>query len=133
MKSSHVESVKAGLTRKTKVRAAVALSCVSAAAAMVAFTFNVQAADEPGRAWMEAKEGAVFPAKVSYANEAGRVGVVNHSGDIQIDGHPFFEPLGEAGRACVTCHQPADAMSLSLATINARWEATKGEDPLFHR
>src|SRR5690606_20370680 len=35
------------------------------------------------------------------------------------------------GRACVTCHQPADGMSLSAETARDRWTATGGEDPLF--
>lgn len=46
-------------------------------------------------------------------------------------GHPFFEPIGVNGRACVTCHQPGDAMSLSAASARERWEATNGTDPLF--
>jgi hypothetical protein len=134
MKSHLVEPVKTGLTRKSKVRAAVAIGCVSAATAMIAITLSAQAADEQAadRPWMEAKEGAVFPAKVTYANDAGRLGIINQSGDIQIDGHPFFEPQGDAGRACVTCHQPADAMSLSVESIQQRWELTQGADPLFH-
>src|SRR6185503_21195477 len=43
----------------------------------------------------------------------------------------FFEALGPNGRACVTCHQPANAMSLSGDLIRERWTATKGKDPLF--
>ena len=42
-----------------------------------------------------------------------------------------MSPIGANGRACVTCHQPADAMSLSVRTIRERWEATAGKDPLF--
>ena len=47
------------------------------------------------------------------------------------EGHPFFEPIGTNGRACVTCHQPADGMSLSVRSIRERWGATGGKDPLF--
>jgi hypothetical protein len=53
------------------------------------------------------------------------------AGRVETRGHPFFTPLGTNGRACVTCHQPADAMSLSVATVRERWEATGGDDPLF--
>src|SRR5690606_14715948 len=35
------------------------------------------------------------------------------------------------GRGCVTCHQPADGMSLSVPTIVQRWQDTVGRDPLF--
>lgn len=134
MKSSPVMPRRASLTRINTVRAAVAISLAAAAAVVIAITSGAKAdeTETAARPWMEAKEGATFPAKVSYANEAGQLGVVNESGDIQLDGHPFFEPYGEAGRACVTCHQPADAMSLSLVTIRERWESTQGADPLFH-
>jgi hypothetical protein len=55
------------------------------------------------------------------------------SPDIDFDAatHPFFAPLGTNGRACVTCHQPADGMSLSLDSIREQWQRTKGRDPLF--
>lgn len=46
-------------------------------------------------------------------------------------GNPFFEPLGSNGRACVTCHQPADAMSLSVLTISRRWAIHGSRDSLF--
>ncbi len=46
-------------------------------------------------------------------------------------GNPFFEPLGSNGRACVTCHQPASGMGLSVETIRRRWQETRGKDPLF--
>lgn len=81
--------------------------------------------------WVTPGKGVVLPAKASYPNSAGTLGVVHERGPIQTKGHPFFEPLGSNGRACVTCHQPSDAMSLSLDTIRERWEATKGADPLF--
>jgi hypothetical protein len=72
-----------------------------------------------------------LPASASYPNEFGTLGIVNSSGPVETAGHPFFEPVGSNGRACVTCHQPADAMSVSVSTIRERWEATKGADPLF--
>jgi hypothetical protein len=46
-------------------------------------------------------------------------------------GHAFFEPIGSNGRACVSCHQPADAMSLSVESIQQRWDQTRGKDPIF--
>jgi hypothetical protein len=59
------------------------------------------------------------------------VGILNTAGTIGTRGHPFFEPLGTNGRACVTCHQPNDGMALSVATVRERWDATRGQDPLF--
>ena len=81
--------------------------------------------------WWDPGEDRPLPAYVEYANEQGRVGLLNASGEINTDGHPFFEPLGTNGRACVSCHQPADGMSLSLKSIRERWEVTLGKDPIF--
>jgi hypothetical protein len=50
---------------------------------------------------------------------------------LETRGHAFFTSLGPNGRACVTCHQPADGMSLSAATARERWAVTSGRDPLF--
>jgi len=57
--------------------------------------------------------------------------VLNSGGPVSTRGHPFFEPIGQNGRACVTCHQPANGMSLSVETIRRRWDETHGKDPLF--
>ena len=69
--------------------------------------------------------------QLDYANDIGTMRVLLTGGPMDTKGHPFFEPLGSNGRACVTCHQPADGMSLSAATARQRWEATRGQDPLF--
>lgn len=81
--------------------------------------------------WLQPGGGATLPAAGNYENESGKLGVLNTSGPVDTRNHPFFSPLGTNGRACVTCHQPADAMSISVRTIRARWAATKGRDPLF--
>ena len=56
---------------------------------------------------------------------------MNSGGAFRTEGHPFFEPLGKNGRACITCHQPADAMSVSAAGLQERWKETDGKDPVF--
>jgi cytochrome c peroxidase len=52
----------------------------------------------------------------------------------------FFRPFpGGNGRACATCHNPADGFSLSPATVEARWQRLQharrdkpdATDPLF--
>jgi hypothetical protein len=85
----------------------------------------------PKREWWAPGSGKPFPAEVRYPNEHGEIGILNLSSVTDTKGHPFFEPFGTTGRACVTCHQPADAMSLSLESIRQRWEETRGGDPLF--
>jgi len=83
------------------------------------------------RPWWAPGNEAQLPAAVEYENGHGRFGLLNSDGAIETEGHAFFEPLGANGRACVTCHQPTDAMSLSVETIRERWDATDGQDPLF--
>jgi mono/diheme cytochrome c family protein len=89
------------------------------------------AAEDVERPWWEPGAGTVLPAAAEYENELGRFGLVGTSGATATAGHAFFEPVGSNGRACVTCHQPADAMSISVATIRRRWDETDGKDPLF--
>lgn len=81
--------------------------------------------------WWSPGDGRTFAEFVTYPNASGNVGVLNADGPIETEGHPFFEPLSENGRACVSCHQPADGMSLSVDSIQERWRTTGGSDPIF--
>jgi hypothetical protein len=72
-----------------------------------------------------------LPAESLQNDPSGAVGLINTAGPITTKGHPFFEPIGANGRACVTCHQPANGMGLSAEAAQARWTATGGKDPLF--
>lgn len=81
--------------------------------------------------WWAPGEGREFPATLDYENSSGVLRTVLDGGPMDTEGHPFFEPIGPSGRACVTCHQPADGMGLSAQTARDRWEATNGKDPLF--
>jgi hypothetical protein len=81
--------------------------------------------------WWEPNDPRPFPAVNIYRNAHGLSTTLNTSGPTQTQGHPFFAPLGTNGRACVTCHQPSDSMSLSTDSIRARWRDTNGKDPLF--
>jgi hypothetical protein len=105
---------------------------MAAGAMLLAAGPRATAADEArAGAWISPGEAAAFPAAATYPNGYGTLGIVNTSGPVETKGHPFFTPLGANGRACVTCHQPSDGMSLSVDTIRSRWQATGGKDPLF--
>jgi hypothetical protein len=81
--------------------------------------------------WWTPGEGKPLAGLAPYKNEYGSVSVLNAAGSIPTKGHPFFEPIGQNGRACVTCHQPASGMSLSVEMIRKRWAETQGKDALF--
>ena len=84
-----------------------------------------------GPTWWDASQRVLFPWQENYENADGEVSILNKNGAIHTDGHAFFEPLGSNRRACITCHQPSDGMSLSTATLRERWSTTEGRDPIF--
>jgi hypothetical protein len=94
-------------------------------------TGQAQSGSPAASRWWSPGDGAPLAAYVTYPNAHGQLGILNTSGAIETKGHPFFEPIGGNGRACVSCHQPANAMSISVQTIQERWRVTRGEDPIF--
>lgn len=87
--------------------------------------------DPAARDWWAPGSNRVFPASYDYPDQSGRLRVLLDGGPMPTRGHPFFTALSPSGRACVTCHQPSDSMSLSAQTAQERWKATGGKDPLF--
>ena len=115
-----------------RVKGSVLLGLAAIAVAGIALTGVAGAAPADHSAdWWAPGSGKIFPASVDYATPLGRLRVLLTGGPIATKGHPFFTATGPSGRACVTCHQPADAMSLSARTAQQRWDATGGKDPLF--
>lgn len=43
----------------------------------------------------------------------------------------FFQNLGTNQRTCFTCHQPQNGWTVSVASVQARFAASKGSDPIF--
>lgn len=116
---------KAGIMRRTSIGRTIL------AGALLAAIGSVAASKPAPDRWWAPGEGRVLPAALDYTNEHGTMRTLVVGGPLKTRGHPFFEPLGPNGRACVTCHQPADGMSLSAATARQRWDVTGGHDPLF--
>ena len=111
-----------------KIRAIPVLAFV---AAVIAAAEMHGQAPQPRTEWFAAGSGLVLPRELTFENSSGRLGLLNADGPIATKGNAFFEALGPNGRACVTCHQPSNAMSLSVDSIRQRWQVTKGKDPLF--
>ena len=98
--------------------------------ALIAGAFAAAGAQEDRRWWGPGQD-RTWPETLDYPNANGVLRTVLAGGPIETAGHPFFAPLGPNGRACVSCHQPGDAMSLSVETIRDRGQATGGRDPIF--
>ena len=73
---------------------------------------------------------SVIPNLAGFRNPAGTVRTFNQSGDIDLNG-AFFQNLGTNGRNCATCHQLSDAMSISAAHVQNRFDDSDGLDPIF--
>lgn len=68
--------------------------------------------------------------ELTYTNAAGVLRTLHRSGTIDRT-NPFFEDLGTNGRRCVTCHQPAQAWTITPEELQARFARTDGLDPIF--
>jgi hypothetical protein len=117
--------------RRLHVTAFAAALAAGLLAAALCSSMSVAAQSQPAGRWWAPGEGRALPASLDYVNPDGTLGILNTAGAIDTKGHPFFEPIGTNGRACITCHQPADAMSISAPTARERWRETGGKDPLF--
>jgi hypothetical protein len=81
--------------------------------------------------WWEAGDTENLPLSESFPDRTGELLLYNYDGPVAARHNSFFQPLGTNGRACVTCHQPSNAMSLSTDTLQERWKETEGKDPVF--
>jgi len=65
-----------------------------------------------------------------FPNAQGFLATMSTTGSIE-PANPFFQSLGTNGRACVNCHMPNDAWSITPAHLKERFVATRGTDPVF--
>ena len=91
----------------------------------------LEARYETTRPWWDPARGIPLAPSKDYDDPSGQLRILNKSGEVETKDHAFFTPLGSNGRSCVTCHQPSNAMSLSLVLIRGRWTDTNGKDPVF--
>lgn len=99
-----------GKGRRSVVPAIVLMGALGCAGGAIAFSgiFNMQA----------------------FLDPTGVIATFNAAGNIDTSNN-FFQSLGTNGRACATCHQASDGMSLSAAHARARFVSSAGLDPLF--
>lgn len=65
-----------------------------------------------------------------FPNASGDSETYNPRGSTDLT-NEFFQDLGSNGRRCVTCHDPADGWSIRPASLQKRFAATDGLDPIF--
>jgi cytochrome c peroxidase len=61
----------------------------------------------------------------------GRIATLQTGGPTQTSQSAFFANLGSNGRTCFSCHQPQDGWSVSAASVQERFAASGGADPIF--
>lgn len=74
--------------------------------------------------------GTFDPNLQDFPDPTGAVRTFSTTGSVDTT-NPFFQSLGTNGRACISCHQPGDAWTVTPKHIQQRFEATNGEDPIF--
>src|SRR5215831_6497284 len=70
------------------------------------------------------------PNMFGFADPTGILRTYDVNGSVDFD-NPFFQSLGTNGRSCGSCHQPADGWTIVPSRVQARFDATDGEDPIF--
>ena len=70
------------------------------------------------------------PNMFGFANATGLHRTYNVNGAVDFD-NLFFQSLGTNGRSCGSCHQPAEGWTIVPSHVQARFDATDGEDPVF--
>jgi hypothetical protein len=65
-------------------------------------------------------------------NERGISESIRTDGGPIVDpSNPFFQSLGTNGRSCSTCHTPEDNFTITPEHLQARFNRTRGQDPVF--
>jgi len=72
----------------------------------------------------------VIPSLFPFRDPTGLVSTYNAVGPIN-EKNPFFQSIGTNGRTCASCHLASDAFGLGVSSINAIFQKSGGQDPLF--
>ena len=83
-----------------------------------------------GRIGVPHADAGAGPVSLLFANPSGVAETIHNSGAVDTS-NEFFQVLGTNGRTCETCHQARAGWSVTPASVQARFDATDGTDPIF--
>jgi len=88
------------------------------------------------RAFKDADTGVqpspgTIPVFAQHGDPSGKIATFQPSGPTTPALNAFFQNLGTNGRTCFTCHQPQTGWTVSAASVQARFDASHGKDPIF--
>lgn len=75
--------------------------------------------------------GPSAPDLITFPDASGLVATYRTGGGPLDMSGTFFQPLASNGRSCSSCHRPAQGWTISADEVKARFEETKGLDPIF--
>ena len=73
----------------------------------------------------------VIQQRTTDADPSGIISTYQPGGDTQTSSNSFFQNLGTNGRTCFTCHQPQTGWTVSAQSVQARFNLSFGNDPIF--
>jgi cytochrome c peroxidase len=73
----------------------------------------------------------VIPTFLINFDQTGIIATAQPGGSTKTSQSAFFGNLGTNNRTCFSCHQPQDGWGVSAASVQARYRASYGNDPIF--
>ncbi len=68
---------------------------------------------------------------IRTVDPSGVLATISDNGPVMDTANPFFKSLGTNDRACITCHVPDQAWSISPQPLQRRFAESRGLDPIF--
>src|SRR3954469_526696 len=106
------------VSRTRRIRSAVAVVASTAALGVLLASATRTAADQ------------THSDELTFSNATGVQRTLARTGSVDTH-NAFFEDVGSNGRTCVTCHQPAQAWSITPSGLVERFNRSAGRDPVF--
>ncbi len=73
----------------------------------------------------------VIPSFETDSDPSGSIATTQSGGATPTSQNAFFANLGTNNRTCFTCHQPQTGWTVSAASVQSRFNAGQGTDPIF--